>query len=88
MHPFLESNKLSDEEIMERLGRAYIHLNNQTALGHTITVQSIREVIHTLEAEHRLRMSRQVDEEIKKKNPNALAPIDIGKLEDNIRKFL
>lgn len=82
MHPFLDTSKLTDEEIIERLGKAYTFMNEQTALGHTPTVLSIKEVIQSLEGERAKRMQKLIDEESKRKNPTELNPIDIGKLEE------
>lgn len=82
MHPFLDVSKLSDEEIIERLGRAYVHMNAQVALGHTPTVVSIKEVIQALEDERRDRMQKRMDEEFARKFPNDLNTIELGKLED------
>lgn len=82
MHPFLDLNKLSDEDIIERLGRAYNFMNAQTALGHSATVQSIREVVQSLEDERQNRMQKITDEEYKRKNPDDKKIIELGKLED------
>jgi hypothetical protein len=82
MHPFLDVSKLSDEEIIERLGKAYSHMNYQTALGHGPTVLSIKEIIQSLEDERRQRMQHNVDEEFKRKFPDDLKPIELGKLEE------
>lgn len=82
MHPFLDVSKLTDEEIIERLGRAYSYMNAQVALGHNPTVHSIKEVIQTLEDERKIRMQRTMDEEFKRKYPTANEPIELGKLED------
>ena len=82
MHPFLDVSKLSDEEIIERLGRAYVHMNAQVALGHTPTVVSIKEVIQALEDERSDRMQKRMDEEFTRKFPNNLDTIELGKLED------
>lgn len=82
MHPFLDVKKLTDEEIIERLGKAYLYLNGQTALGHNPTVQSIKEVIASLENERHDRLQRNSDEEFKKKYPDENKPIELGKLED------
>jgi hypothetical protein len=81
MHPFLNVSKLTDEEIIERLGRAYTHLNAQIALGHTPTVVSIKEVIHSLEDERQIRMRNTMDEEFKKKYPKDTDPIEIGNID-------
>ncbi len=81
MHPFLNVSKLTDEEIVERLGKAYTHMNAQAALGHTPTVVSIREVIQSLEDERQMRMKRTMDEEFKKKFPKDNEPIEIGNID-------
>lgn len=88
MHPFLDVSKLTDEEIIERLGKAYVYMNQQHALGHTPTVHSIREIIEDLERERTQRIAKQVEEESKRKNPNINNPLEIGKLESLIRKTL
>jgi len=82
MHPFLDVSKLSDEEIIEKLGRAYIHMNAQVSLGHNPTVFSIKEIIQSLEDERRLRMQNRMDDEFKKKYPDDLKPIELGKIDD------
>lgn len=82
MHPFLDLEKLTEEEIIEKLGKAYLYMNAQAALGHTPTVMSIKEVIRSLEEERSKRIKKIMDEEFKKKNPKNLDPLEIGKLED------
>ncbi len=82
MHPFLDVNKLTDEEIIERLGRAYSFMNAQKGLGHTPTVLSIQEVIQSLEDERAKRMANMMTDEFRRKNPKDLEPIELGKLED------
>jgi hypothetical protein len=82
MHPFLDVSKLSDEEIIERLGRAYVYMNAQVALGHNPTVLSIKEIIQSLEDERGQRMHKNMDEEYKRKFPDENKPIELGKLED------
>ncbi len=93
MHPFLDVSKLSDEQIIERLGKAYAYMNYQTALGHNPTVHSIKEVIQSLEDERNMRMQRQMDIEQAKKYPDAQKPIELGKvdavdLEELIRRLI
>lgn len=80
MHPFLNVSKLSDEEIIERLGKAYTMMNAQAALGHTPTVMSIKDVISSLENERSERMANKMKDEYNKKYPDALKPIELGKL--------
>jgi hypothetical protein len=82
MHPFLDIKKLSNEDIIERLGRAYTYMNTQVSLGHTPTVHSIREVIQTLEDERQTRMQSVMSDEYNKKFPDINKPIELGKLED------
>lgn len=82
MHPFLDVSKLTDEEITERLGKAYLYMNAQVALGHNPTVRSIKEVIESLENERHQRMVKNSDDEYHRKFPKANEPIELGKLED------
>ena len=82
MHPFLDVGKLTDEEIIEKLGKAYLFMNNQVVLGHNPTVLSIKEVIQSLEDERNNRMQKMMDDEFKRKFPKANEPIELGKLED------
>lgn len=82
MHPFLDVSKLTDEQIIERLGKAYSYMNNQVALGHNPTVFSIKEVIQSLEDERHLRTQGRMDDEFKKKYPDDMKPIEIGKIDD------
>jgi hypothetical protein len=82
MHPFLDVKKLTDEEIIERLGKAYSHMNMQKTLGHSPAVLSIQEIIQTLEDERRERMQKMIDEEYNRKFPDSKKPIELGKLEN------
>lgn len=82
MHPFLNVSKLTDEEIIERLGRAYTFMNAQKILGHSATVLSIKEVIQSLEDERRTRMAKMIDDEYTRKFPEMNKPIELGKLDD------
>jgi len=82
MHPFLDLTKLSDEEIIERLGKAYTFMNMQKTLGHTPAVLSIKEVIQSLEDERQKRMQKLIKNEYSRKFPDANKPIELGKLEE------
>lgn len=82
MHPFLDVSKLTNEEIIDKLGKAYVFMNTQSSLGHNATVHSILEVIQSLEDERQSRSAKTVDEEFKKKFPKHNAPIELGKLEE------
>jgi hypothetical protein len=81
MHPFLDTSTLSDEEIINRLSKAYTFMNMQKQLGHNAAVQSIKEVIQALEDERQKRMQNLAREEEKRKNPNTNQSIDLGSLE-------
>jgi hypothetical protein len=82
MHPFLDVSKLTDEDIIDRLGKSYNFMNGQKSLGHSPTVLSIQEVIQALENERATRLQTRMSEEFKKKYPGDLKPLEIGKLED------
>jgi hypothetical protein len=82
MHPFLDVAKLTDEEIIERLGKAYTFMNMQKTLGHAPAVLSINEVIQSLENERHARMQKLMNEEYSRKFPDANKAIELGKLED------
>jgi hypothetical protein len=82
MHPFLDVSKLSDEEIIERLGKAYTFMNAQKVLGHTPTVLSILEIIRSLENERNERMEKNSKTEFDRKFPDDKKPIELGKLEE------
>lgn len=82
MHPFLDVSKLTDEEIIERLGKAYSFMNYQVSLGHNATVHSIKEVIQSLEDERAQRLTKTMDEEYRRKFPESNKPLELGKLED------
>lgn len=87
MHPFLDASKLTDEEIIEKLGKAYIYMNQQVALGHDPTVLSIKEIIQTLEDERQSRLQKTMSEETARKFPNMHAPIELGKLDSSKSDF-
>ncbi len=82
MHPFINVSKLTDEEIIERLGKAYLYMNQQVALGHSPTVLSIKEVIQDLEDERQHRLQKVMNDETTRKFPDMQKPIELGKLED------
>jgi hypothetical protein len=89
MHPFLDVSKLSDEDIIDRLGKAYQYMNYQTSLGHNATVFSIKEVIQDLEDERNQRMMKNQDDEYKKKFPDAKTALEIGKVDKiDIEEFI
>lgn len=75
MHPFLDTSKLTDEELIQKLNQANSFLYMQHSLGHTPTVESIKEVIKSLEAERTTRMSSLAEQAFKKSGNNS---IDIG----------
>lgn len=80
MHPFLDAGKLSDDELSQRLNKAYTHLAHQTSLGHMPTIQSIKEVIDTLETEKSARLQKFIFGD-QSKEPNT--SIDLGKIDND-----
>lgn len=82
MNPLLDTSKLTDDEITERLNKANAYLYNQIQLGHNPTVFSIKEIIESLEAERRKRYEKMSEDEYKRKNPNHDKPIELGKLDE------
>jgi len=82
MHPFLDVNKLTDEEIIDRLGKAYTYMNSQITLGHNPTVFSIKEIIQSLEDERHKRLQNITREEFNKKYPNDTKPINLGRIDE------
>lgn len=81
MHPFLDTSKLSDEDIIEKLRIANNVLNYQTAMGHEPTVRSIKEVISALEEEKNTRSQKMILDQTQKKESENPGIIEIGKLE-------
>ena len=82
MHILFDPRSLSDDELLSKIDKAYSYLNNQTQAGHNTTAQSIRDVLEALREESRRRASLAEEAEFKKKFPDSLKPIEIGKLED------
>ncbi len=89
MHPFLDVSKLKDEEIIERLGKAYQYMNYQVSMGHNATVHSIKEIIQDLEDERNQRMIKNQSIEYAKKFPEKDVPLDVGKVDKiDIEEFI
>ncbi len=86
MHPFMDTSDLSDDELTKKLDKAYQYLQQQTGLGHTPTVESIKEIIETLELERSTRLLKAMSGD-QKKIDESLKPIDIGTIEDDINGF-
>lgn len=81
MNPIYDPAQLSDDELIEKIGQANVFLRQQTDLGHTPTIESIKHVVETLELERVTRFQNQVADEQKKKNPKALDAITLGELD-------
>lgn len=56
MHPLYDPSSLSDDDIQDKLGKCYQMLNYQSQFGRQATMDSIRQVIDTLEAEKERRI--------------------------------
>ena len=81
MNPMYDTSKLTDDELLERIGQANTFMHIQTELGHTPTVESIKHVLESLELERITRFQNQTTDEQKKKNPKALDAITLGELD-------
>jgi len=81
MNPIYDTSKISDDDLIEKIGKAMTFKHLQTDLGHTPTVESIDYVLEALELERITRFQTQVAEEQSKKNPKALDPITLGELD-------
>lgn len=68
MHPLYNPESLTDDEIHDKLSKCYQMLNYQSQFGRQATMDSIRQVIDTLEYEKERRYyERQKAEEQKQK---------------------
>lgn len=85
MHPLYNPSSLSDDELLDKLGKAYEHLSFQSHMGHQSAVDSISAVIDALEHEKSERTERQLNEELKKRMPKAKPEtqhITLGEIDD------
>jgi len=80
-NPFLDSKNLTDEQILEKIGKANSYFYEQHKLGHTQTIDSIKSVLQTLQDEKNDRIEKLATEEHKSKNPKDLEPITLGDLD-------
>ena len=81
MHPFIDTASLSDDELVQKLDKAYQHLSAQTRLGHTPTVESIKDVIDALELERQTRVLRAMTEKQNKSDKDG--PIELGTVDED-----
>lgn len=78
MHPLLDTTDLTDDQITEKLKKAYQYSAMQGQLGHASAVDSINATITALELEKELRFAKMLNDEAEKQNPNANDPLDVG----------
>lgn len=78
-NPFLDTSKLSDDEIFDRIKRATTHLQMQEKLGHTVLVESIKLQLDMLYQEREKRIQDAMHTDWLKQNPNHRDPIELGK---------
>lgn len=82
MHPLYDTKDLTDDQLLEKLQKAYSYMAMQSSLGHTDTVESIQTVIDQLETEKEDRIYKAQLAEAKKKGDyeESLKPITLGEL--------
>jgi hypothetical protein len=85
MHPLYDPSELTDDEIITKLQKCYVHLADQQRQGHNATVSSIEQTILALETERQARMQRSMQAEADSKNAKekktGLEPIELGTIE-------
>ena len=59
MHPLFNPDSLSDDELQDKLGKAYEQLHYQHQLGRQTMLNSIRQTIDALEHEREVRFAKQ-----------------------------
>lgn len=74
--------KLTDDQILEKLGKAYQYLSFQENLGHDSAVASITQTIIALDNERISRFQDSIEADIAHTNPNLLDPIELGTIEN------
>lgn len=91
MHPLMDPEKYTDEEIVAKLAKCHQYLAYQIGLGHDAAAQSIQAVIVTLELEKEKRFVKRTQAEDKSRNDAAKVPysdiIEIGKIDENKGDF-
>ena len=73
MHPLYNPESLTDDELQDKLGKCYQMLSYQSQFGRQATMDSIQQVIDTLEYEKERRTyerQRAEEERQKQKNKN------------------
>ena len=87
MHPMYDTSGLTDDELLSKLNKARMHLGDQISYGHNSVIESIHQVIYTLEAEQERRYDNMMLDTKKKQERKAKDKkvesehIEIGKIE-------
>lgn len=82
LHPLFDPSELTDDQLYDKLNKAYQYLSQQELLGHTPTVGSIQQTINALENEKIKRFEAHLAEEAEKHMDDILKPIDLGTIEN------
>lgn len=80
-HPLYDARKLTDDDLLDRIGKSRQYLNMQRRLGHTEAANSIESVITALEAESKRRIMLSNDlsaQKQKNKSNNPSDTIELG----------
>lgn len=65
-HPFLDTTKLTDDQLMDRIQKCHKILSGEVSMGHTTVVQSARAALDTYQFEWNERMrGRMLEDKFK-----------------------
>lgn len=82
LHPHFDPSTITDDQLYDKLNKAYQYLSQQEQLGHNPTVASIQHAILALENEKMSRFEAQMAAETDKHNEDLLKPINLGTIEN------
>lgn len=81
LHPHFDPSDFTDDQIYDKLNKAYLYLSQQEQLGHTPTIESIQHTILALENEKVKRFEDMMERENEAANTEELKPINLGTID-------